>query len=145
FLAPVSYPAGNGANGVAVADVNGDGREDVVVADITDSKVAVLLGNGDGTLQAPVFYPTGTNPYGVAVGDLNGDGKPDIVTANYTPPNLASVLLNNGDGTFGPAKGFGPVGQGVSAAAIGDVDGDHVPDVAVAGWNDEHVYAFHGN
>src|SRR5262245_24437316 len=143
FLAPVSYVVGKTPYDVATADVNGDGRLDVVVVDYGDTNVAVLIGNGDGTLQSPVYYATGKQPLGVAVGDLNGDGKPDIVTGNSYYP--VSVLLNNGDGTFGPEHGYGGQPGGSHRAAIGDVDGDHVPDVVVSDWNDNGVYVYHGN
>src|SRR5262249_59084208 len=102
FLAPVSYVVGTNPQDVATADVNGDGRLDVVVAVAKDNEVAVLLGNGDGTLQPPALYGNVPNPTGVAVADLNSDGKPDVVTANYVAAPTVSVLLNNGNGTFGP-------------------------------------------
>jgi hypothetical protein len=145
FLAPVSYAVGYGPEDVATADVNGDGKLDVVVADSGDNNVAVLLGNGDGRLQPPAFYAAGIEPYGVAVGDLNGDGRPDIVAANYYPsPHVLSVLLNNGNGTFGPPQSYGSANRGYKAA-IGDVDGDHVPDVAVDSFDYGYVWVFHGN
>jgi hypothetical protein len=145
FLAPVSYAVGNNPQDVATADVNGDGRLDVIVAVQGDNNVAVLLGNGDGTLQRPALYPAGTAPYGVAVADLNGDGRLDIVVANYWPaPYLVSVLLGNGNGTFGPPHSYGGANHG-SKVAIGDVDGDHVPDVAVDSYDYGYVWVFHGN
>ena len=66
-------------NSVAIADLNGDGRPDLVVVE-GDNMFSVLLGNGDGTFQAPVSYSTG-GPWAtsVAIGDLNGDGKLDVV------------------------------------------------------------------
>ena len=68
---------------VAVADVNGDGKPDLVVANYGSNTVSVLLGNGNGTFQAQQTFATGTIPYSVAVADVNGDGKPDLVVANY--------------------------------------------------------------
>lgn len=144
FLAPVSYAVGNTPRDVATADVNGDGRLDAVVAVKGDNNIAVLLGNGDGTLQPPALYPTGANPTGVAVADLNGDGKLDIVTANYTAFPILSVLPNNGDGTFGPPQGYGG-GAYAFEVAIGDVDGDHIPDVALDSLAYDDVWVFQGN
>ena len=67
---------------MAVGDVNGDGKPDLVVANDGSNTVSVLLGNGNGTFQAQQTFATGTEPNSVAVGDLTGDGKPDIVVAN---------------------------------------------------------------
>src|SRR5262249_25688181 len=77
FLAPVSYPPGPFPEQPAVADLNNDGRRDVLVALRSSSvdQVAVLLGNGDGTLQPPITFPTGHYPYQLQVADLNADGK----------------------------------------------------------------------
>jgi hypothetical protein len=142
FLPPVSYLVGDNAEDVALADVNNDGRLDVVVAVEKANAVAVLLGKGDGTLRPAVLYPSSPLPYGVAVADLNGDGWPDIVTADYSYP--VSVLLNNGNGSFGPAKAYGPAAGGYKVA-VGDVNGDHNPDVAVADWKDTSLWVFQGN
>jgi hypothetical protein len=72
----------------------------------------------------------GKNPQSVAVGDFNGDGKWDLAVANFGSDNV-SILLGNGDGTFGPAKNFG-VGTGPFFIAVGDFDGDGKLDLAVA-------------
>jgi hypothetical protein len=79
---------------VAVADLNGDGRQDLVVANRDGNTVSVLLGNSNGTFGAATNFAVGTKPYSVAVADVNGDGIPDVVTANATS-NSASVLLGN--------------------------------------------------
>ena len=89
----VTYDSGGyEAQSVAVADVNGDGKPDLVVANLCASSdctnggvVGVLLGNGDGTFQAAVSYGSGgQDAESVAVADVNGDGKPDLVVANVT-------------------------------------------------------------
>src|SRR5579863_2715576 len=66
-------------HGIATGDFNHDGKQDVVVANQDQDSVAVLLGNGDGTLAEPVIYnlPAGV-PMQVAVADFNGDGNLDI-------------------------------------------------------------------
>ncbi len=84
---------------VAVADVNGDGRLDLTVANSSSAAVSVLLGNGNGTFQAARNFTTGTGPYFVAVGDVNGDGRIDLATANRSS-NTVSVLLNAANGNF---------------------------------------------
>ncbi len=109
FPATVYGSGGNAAWTVALADLNGDHKTDVVVANYGvepngDSTVGVLLGKADGTFRPVVAYDTGApNSFSVAVGDLNGDGKLDVVLGNAGISNSVSVLLGHGDGTFAPA------------------------------------------
>jgi hypothetical protein len=83
FQSAVTYSSGgNNANSVAVADVNGDGKLDILVANVNSGTVGVLLGNGDGTFQTAITYGSGGEfVISVAVADINGDGKPDLVVA----------------------------------------------------------------
>lgn len=106
--AVVTDSGGYFPNAMAVADVNGDGKPDVVLAETATESSAqglatVLLGNGDGTFEAPMSFPTaGPNAAAwVAISDVNRDGKPDIVEtspcsdANCTSPNgVVGVLIN---------------------------------------------------
>ncbi len=85
--------------GIARGDLNGDGKQDVVVATTTGSNIHVLLGNGDGTFQSQVAYFSGGNPYAVVTADFDGDGKLDVASANSTEGNI-SVFIGNGDGTL---------------------------------------------
>ena len=103
FSQPATYASGGTViYSVAVADVNGDGKPDLVVAngnlDNGDGSVGVLLGNGDGTFQPVVTYDSGAAVADfVVIADVNGDGKPDIVVANAGADNgadgSAGVLL----------------------------------------------------
>jgi len=131
----LSYDAGNNPQSVAIGDLNADGRPDLAVAnyDFGASTVSVLLGNGDGTFGSKTDFATGDNPVSVAIGDLNGDGRPDLAVANsgFPATNTVSVLLGNGDGTFGSNTDFG-TGSEPSSVAIGDLNGDGRPDLAVA-------------
>jgi hypothetical protein len=115
---------------LAVADLNGDGKLDLVVTEDNDSTVSVLLGNGDGTFQPAVTYSTGsgTGANWVAVADLNQDGKPDLVVALDGGGDTLGVLLGNGDGTFQAAIDTGGPFQG-NGVAVADVNGDGIPDV----------------
>jgi hypothetical protein len=134
FQAQQIIAAGQAPAYVAMADLNGDGKPDLVVADNGGSNISVQLGNGDGTFQAPKTYAVGSYPSFVAVADVNGDGKPDLVVANQSS-NTVSVLLGNGDGTFQAQKTFA-VGSYPSFVAVGDVNGDGKPDLAVANAGD---------
>jgi hypothetical protein len=144
-----TYPAPNsgntnpGPNSIVAADVNGEGKIDLV-AMTPYNGVFVFLGNGDGTFQAPVVNTTVcTNAIGncesLAVGDLNGDGKPDLaLQSNDTTGGGISILLNNGSGAFGTGTYYPVAIAGTfagGAIAIGDVNGDKKPDVIVGSSN----------
>jgi len=137
------------AQSVAVADVNGDGKPDLVVANWCDRSetqcvspaaigtVGVLLGNGDGTFQSVVSYASGgSDADSVAVADVNGDGKLDLVVANLCEINNCSgvvgVLLGNGDGTFKPSVTYSAGDGETKSVAIADVNGDGRLDLLVA-------------
>ena len=89
--------------------------------------MSVLLGSGDGGFATGAVYGVVSDPWAVVVGDFNDDGKPDLAVASYD--NAVSVLLNQGDGTFGTEITFA-VGNAVSLAA-GDLNGDGLLDLAV--------------
>ena len=145
------FATGQGSLSVAIGDVNGDGRPDLVAANYYSNDVSVLLGNGDGTFQAAQSFPTaGMNPVTVAVGDFNGDGRPDLAVTNganttsgAVPGNLA-VLLGNGDGTFQAARTI-DVGITPAFVAVRDVNGDGRPDLAVANFRSNDVSVLLGN
>ena len=137
FLPAVNYGVGTQPTLVAVGDFNGDGKPDLVVANLGSNTVSVLLGNGDGTFQPAVNYGAGFQPSSVAVGDFNGDGKPDLVVANHGS-NTVSVLLGNGDGTFQAAVSFS-AGTNAYSASVGDFNRDGKPDLTVANFGSINV------
>ena len=125
---PNSYP-----RNVALADVNGDGRPDILTANLYNHTAGVLLGQAGGGFAAVRSYPTGPNtfPMALAVADLNGDGRPDVVTANQT--DTAGVLLGQENGGFAAAATYatGPAGAPY-AVTVADVNGDGRLDIVVA-------------
>jgi hypothetical protein len=149
FIAPRDFAAGTNPISVAVGDFNGDGVQDLAVANqgtpplFADGSVSVLLGNGDGTFQAPLSFAVGIRPFSVAVGDFNGDGAPDLAVANIGSHNV-SVLLGNGDGTFQAAQNFATRFLPISVA-VGDFNGDGAPDLAVANSGSDNVSVLLGN
>jgi hypothetical protein len=145
FATAVDYSVGPGPRAAAIGDFNGDGFQDLVVANAGVSGTAslsVLLGNGDGTFQAASSYNAGPNPVSVAIGDFNGDGKPDLVVANSS--DTLSVLLGNGDGTFQARLQY-VVGPVASFVVVGDFNGDGKADLATANSDNGSVSIALGN
>jgi len=138
----------SGAFGVVIADVNGDGKPDLVIAAtvaLVDA-VSIMLGNGDGTFQAPVSYNAagaGGNGGAVAVGDFNGDGKPDIALTDPVA-NSVSILLGNGDGAFQPAIAYA-AGKEPVYLAVGDFNLDGNLDLVVNNNNHNYITILLGN
>ena len=207
----VNFSVGSNPRGLAVRDLDGDGKPEIVTASYDNNTVCVLRNIGsNGTITtnsfaAPVYFPVGPGPGSLAIADLDGDGKPDIVTVNSLPWSLdgsasVSVLRNistveniafastvnlpgvptschveigdvDGDGKLDLVVSSGVYGQAVSVyrnvstpgsittnsfaihvdfavdgwasdVAIGDLDGDGKPDLAVATQLPDNFFIF---
>jgi hypothetical protein len=127
-----------------IADVNGDGKDDLVLTepvlqgwDSVSTKVTVLRSNGDGTFSARPSFEIPPHPYSgntlrLRTGDLNHDGNPDLVIR--TAHELA-ILLGIGNGDFAPvSRRYVPTRQfGNAAVELADIDGDGHLDIVLAG------------
>jgi hypothetical protein len=129
---------------LAIGDVNGDGKLDLVVGNGGDSTVSVLLGNGDGTFQTARKSATpNLAPLGIVLADFNHDNRLDIAFAT-AGSNSVAVMLGNGDGTF-QAPGTYQSGPFTTAVAVGEFDGDAAPDLAVTNYSGGTISVFKGN
>ncbi|MGE5783883.1 MAG: FG-GAP repeat domain-containing protein [Myxococcales bacterium] len=120
--------------GVAIGDLNCDGRADIAATMPGSRAVGVVLGRGDGTFGAHSAYPAAEYPGQLRIADLDGDGDNDIVIANVQD-NTLSVFLNFGDGTLSPRTDYptGAIEWMDTQVAVGDVNGDGKADLATPG------------
>lgn len=142
LAAPTDLVAG-GSRQLAVADLNNDGRPDIVATGGAGNLVSVLPGNGDGTFGAAVSYPTGAYAHYLTIADVDGNGSKDLVVSNRGDMSI-SVLRNDGSGAFGPQAVY-KVGQSPAAIAVGDLDGDGSADIAVANVSSSKLSILTGN
>jgi hypothetical protein len=135
FLKPVTYNAGGGeVVDVKIADLRNDGRNDLVIADLSAGMV-VLLNKGNGTFGKPTVYtPTFQNwqpPEACTVADFNLDGKLDVACAAQAEDSY--FFYGKGDGTFGKGIAIANTikNQGGYSIAAGDFNNDGAPDLAI--------------
>ena len=146
FKKPVLYAVGVEPQQVVVADLNHDGKLDLVTADFTSLDISILLGNGDGTFQAATQFATFTDPAALAVGDFNGDGNPDLAVTEYGfgGPGYLQIFLGNGDGTFTLKQTY-TIGSLPYDITVADFNGDGKLDLATANSGINNIGVMLGN
>jgi hypothetical protein len=123
---------GSAPDSIAVADVNGDGKLDLICANYYGNSLSVLTNNGIGGFVLSGTYPVGGYPEPVIAADVNKDGKPDLICANGLDSTL-SVLTNNGSGGFALAGTY-PVSNPPTSVIAADLNGDGNVDLIDANW-----------
>jgi hypothetical protein len=143
FSLTADYPISNSPAGMATADLNGDGKLDLAIANNGADAVSVMLSNGYGTFGGAVDYAVGVRPYFVAAGDFDNDGNQDLVVTNGNEGTLG-YLHGVGDGTF---SGYATtiVGASPRGMTVADFDRDGNLDVAVANMSDGTFSILLGN
>ena len=152
FGSPVTFATGTAPWEIALADIDGDGKKDIIVPNFLDNTISVFRNiNAPGayidtnSFSARVDFPVGTNPVFVTVGDLDGDGKTDVVVLNSD--NTASVFHNTASSgvinasslTSSPALALR---NGTATIQIGDIDGDGRGDLAAVNEVDNTASVF---
>jgi Ca2+-binding RTX toxin-like protein len=141
--APLKLSVGDEPHSVVVADVNKDGRADLITTNVVSNSVSVLLGAGNGTFAAAKSFATGNGAIAATTGDFNNDGKLDIATANVNA-NSVSILIGDGLGGFSVPTNV-TVGDMPYGVVSGDFNGDGKLDFAAANTNNVSVVLGNGN
>ncbi len=137
FQPAISTPTGTGSGYLQYADLNHDGKMDLVVADQSASAVAIMLGNGDGTFQPAAEYVMAAQPVSIAPVPF-----PNGVTALWTTDNISGsdfIFFVPPDGTI-PNPQLQFIGKGPVSVAAADLNGDRQPDLAIADPESGNIY-----
>ena len=142
-------PTGKGPHYIGIADLNHNGKPDIVVCNSDDGTLSVYLQDPRGNFQLAPGAPiaAGPQPNDIGFGDFNGDGNVDLAVPNHQSPYI-TIMLGNGDGTFRPAPNSPfktdtyPHPHGV---ALGDFNGDGKLDVMTDSWGHDKIELFLGD
>lgn len=130
-VASTSFTGGTFARDMAVADMNGDSKLDVIATtSLNNGRVSILLGDGAGQLGPAINFNVGNVPSALSVDDFSGDGKKDVAVA-ITGSDEVSLLLGDGAGNLGSGATISDVGDSPQALVKGDFDGNGTLDLVV--------------
>jgi hypothetical protein len=137
------FPAGNLPNDIAIADMNGDGNLDLVIADHQSPFITILLGDGKGGFRSapgsPVDVHSNPHPHGVVVADFNGDGHPDVVTDSWGTNQIELLLGDGNGGLHTPGRYFATGHRPYERLRSADFNGDGLPDIVTTNLDDGTV------
>jgi hypothetical protein len=138
FGAPTTYTVGASPDCLTIADLNLDGKPDIIVSNNYSSTISVLRGTGNGTFLNPTHHAVGTYPHDVISADFNADGNPDIATANSGSQSV-TVLLGAGTGSFSSVLHYTVNCFGATPVSLtsADFNKDGKPDLAVTSQNNQ--------
>ncbi|MFH0989347.1 MAG: FG-GAP-like repeat-containing protein [bacterium] len=147
FSTKTDFATGTAPLGIAIGDLDGDGKPDMVVANSSSNTISIFRNTstaGSISFSTKLDIASGTYPCGVAIGDLDADGRPDVAVANYNSPTTISIYKNTS--TAGnislPSKFDLTTGNTPKYIAISDVDGDLKPDLTVTHQNSNNIAVF---
>jgi len=155
FISPgVSFPVGKMPyQKLRAADLNKDGKADIVTTNFEGGNVSVLLADGKGGFHETSGSPFDSNkqPFAIAIGDLNADGNLDLAVGHYsgqitdTSGDRMTIMIGTGDGTFRQAWSQLVPGKAPTRVAIGDVNGDGIDDVVFGNYGSNSVTVVPGS
>lgn len=136
-VSTLSTGAASGPSGVVVADLNGDGQDDIIAVNGDDDSLSVFYGNSDGSFSAPQLVSLASKPRFFTLGDVDGDGNLDLLLPDGSAGTL-DIYLNDGHGGFAApvtaAAGAHPISIGA-----GDLDGDGDLDLVIGDGGDDSL------
>jgi hypothetical protein len=158
FQAPHQYDVGSGLSGsltagyrqVAVADLTGNGIDDIVVPNFREGDISVLLGNGNGTFQPQRNFDAVSSPDSLVTGNFTTSGNTDVAVLQNFPQEGGvsdlAILIGRGDGTFEPAVLYPTIfNNGAGPMVVGDFMGNGIDDIMVFSKNEPEAELFLGN
>ncbi len=144
FETKQDFTTGTYPQSLAIGDMDGDGKPDLALGTLQSSTVSILRNTSNtGTVHFATNqdFPTGSGPTSVAIGDVDGDGKPDLAVVNNSSQTVSILrnMSNSGTVSFDTKQDFTTTGPWTYCVAIGDVNGDSKPDLAVANYGSNTV------